>query len=310
MGESASQRVGERASGRPVAWLSLDEGDNDLVRFLAYLVGALQKVDKAIGQSVQGLLQSPQLPPAAHHLEKGLALARQASYSEAVISGYLVQAQFAMASGDLARAEVLLDQAGELVQPYRTASRFYTSWMAIRAELYLAQDDTDAAAQCVVACDLQATELTPQDLTAGACWARLPEYLLLPRVLLTQGRLDEAVDVLERLVTVAETGRYLAVLIEATILQALAWHLKRNSVRALEYLERALALAAPEGYVRSFLDAGEPMRRLLRQAVSRGIAPDYVAKLLTAFGAEVQNRAGTASPATARGGSLQHRSGR
>ncbi len=59
--------LSEWAAGcrRPVAWVSLDEGDNDLVRFLAYLVGALQKVDKAIGQSVQGLLQSPQLPPAA-----------------------------------------------------------------------------------------------------------------------------------------------------------------------------------------------------------------------------------------------------
>ena len=40
--------------GRPVAWALLDEGDNDLVRFLAYLVAALQKVDEAIGQSVQG----------------------------------------------------------------------------------------------------------------------------------------------------------------------------------------------------------------------------------------------------------------
>ena len=46
----------------PVAWLSLDEGDNDPVRFLAYLVAALQRVDEAIGQSTQGLLQSPQLP--------------------------------------------------------------------------------------------------------------------------------------------------------------------------------------------------------------------------------------------------------
>jgi len=252
----------------------------------------------AVGMGHLGLAmahyQRNELATAAHHLEKGLALAKQAGNSEAVIGVYLAQAQFAMVSGDLARAEVLLDQASELVRPYRTASRFYTSWMAIRAELYLAQDNTDAAAQCVVACDLQATELTPQDLTAGGCWARLPEYLVLPRVLLAQGQrrparsLDEAVDVLERLVTAAEAGQYVAVLIEATVLQALAWHLKRNNVRALESLERAVALAAPEGYVRPFLDAGEPMHTLLRQAVTRGVQAEYAQKLLAPFAVQAR----------------------
>ena len=43
---------------RPVAWLSLDEGDNDITRFLTYLIAALQKVDPAIGQSAQATLQA------------------------------------------------------------------------------------------------------------------------------------------------------------------------------------------------------------------------------------------------------------
>jgi len=47
-----------------VAWLSLDEGDNDPARFLAYLVAALQTITPEIGQGVMGVLQSPQ-PPAA-----------------------------------------------------------------------------------------------------------------------------------------------------------------------------------------------------------------------------------------------------
>src|SRR5512147_2257180 len=33
----------------PVAWLSLDEADNDLPRFLIYLAAALQQVDEEIG---------------------------------------------------------------------------------------------------------------------------------------------------------------------------------------------------------------------------------------------------------------------
>jgi len=48
---------------RPSTWLSLDEGDNDPVRFFTYLVAALQKVDRGIGQTTQSLLGMPQLPP-------------------------------------------------------------------------------------------------------------------------------------------------------------------------------------------------------------------------------------------------------
>jgi LuxR family maltose regulon positive regulatory protein len=48
---------------RPAAWLSLDEGDNDPVRFLTYLVAALQTITAAVGKGVLSMLQSPQLPP-------------------------------------------------------------------------------------------------------------------------------------------------------------------------------------------------------------------------------------------------------
>jgi len=46
-----------------VAWLSLDEADNDPVRFLTYLIAALQTVSPELGQSALALLQSPQPPP-------------------------------------------------------------------------------------------------------------------------------------------------------------------------------------------------------------------------------------------------------
>src|SRR5579871_2840589 len=47
---------------RPAAWLSLDEGDNDPARFLAYLIAALQTIAPTLGKGVLGVLQSPQPP--------------------------------------------------------------------------------------------------------------------------------------------------------------------------------------------------------------------------------------------------------
>lgn len=51
-----------RAAGRPSAWLSLEEADNDPARFLAYLVAALNSL--GVGNAARQALQSPQPPPA------------------------------------------------------------------------------------------------------------------------------------------------------------------------------------------------------------------------------------------------------
>jgi len=48
---------------RQVAWLSLEEGENDPTLFLTYLVAALQTIAPTIGEGVLGVLQSPQPPP-------------------------------------------------------------------------------------------------------------------------------------------------------------------------------------------------------------------------------------------------------
>jgi LuxR family maltose regulon positive regulatory protein len=52
-----------RQIDRPVAWISLDAGDDDPTRFMTYLVAALQTVNPSIGETVQALLHSPQPSP-------------------------------------------------------------------------------------------------------------------------------------------------------------------------------------------------------------------------------------------------------
>ncbi|OQY22417.1 MAG: hypothetical protein B6I35_06130 [Anaerolineaceae bacterium 4572_32.2] len=55
--------LSEWANGHLVVWLSLDEGDDDPARLLAYLVAALQTGEPDIGAGVLTALQSPQPPP-------------------------------------------------------------------------------------------------------------------------------------------------------------------------------------------------------------------------------------------------------
>ena len=50
-------------SERRVAWVSLDDGDNDLVRFWAYIIAALQMLDAEIGRKALALMRTPSLPP-------------------------------------------------------------------------------------------------------------------------------------------------------------------------------------------------------------------------------------------------------
>lgn len=110
-------------------------------------------------------------------------------------------------------------------------------------------------------------------------------YLLFARVLLAQGEPDKALLLMARLLPGIEAAGRTGRLIELLALQALALSAQNATTQAINVLERTLALAAPEGYVRLFVELGPPMEALLRQARTRQILPDFITKLLTAFGA-------------------------
>jgi len=49
-------------NGQPAAWLSLDQEDNDPIRFLIYLVSSLKTISISVSDSLSGMLDSPQPP--------------------------------------------------------------------------------------------------------------------------------------------------------------------------------------------------------------------------------------------------------
>jgi LuxR family maltose regulon positive regulatory protein len=71
------------------------------------------------------------------------------------------------------------------------------------------------------------------------------------------------------------------------VLQALACQALGNEDQAGKHLQEAIESAAPERYVRLFLDEGAPLKDLLRRVVagaSPGVVQAYGSVLLAAFG--------------------------
>ena len=115
----------------------------------------------------------------------------------------------------------------------------------------------------------------------------LAEFELLT---LARLRLDDpgVNDLLDRLLSLAESQNRLGSLLEILLTQTLAHEAQGSRPRSLAALENALALAGPQGYLRTFVDEGEQMRLLIvdfRLKIANSTHPllGYVNKLLATF---------------------------
>ncbi|CAN5133058.1 hypothetical protein BH24ACT17_BH24ACT17_01210 [soil metagenome] len=183
-----------------------------------------------------------------------------------------------MVRGDAEGAHSLIREAGRLTP------RWPLIW-AWQARLYLAQGEVESAARW--AREYGAT----QDYLS---YPRHFERITMARVLLGEGRTDEALDFLGQLLEDAVSDGRMAHVIELFALLALASERRDATVEALGHLERALALAEPEGFVSLFVDEGPPIAALLERLIrepredgSYAATPDgYAGRLLEHFAAE------------------------
>ena len=209
------------------------------------------------------------------HLKKGSELSER-GYDTGVLGwSYLTMLRALFTQGDVAGAEAIIRKMDKLewesdVPPWYTSPK--EAW---KARLWLRQGDLEAAVQWVQDRELNVDGELP--------YLREEEHIMLARILVAQERLGEARELLERLLKAAETGGRIVRVIEVEMIQALAYHARGETDEALTALERALYLAESGGYVRIFIDEGQPMARLLYEAVTRGIAPAYTRRLLGAF---------------------------
>ncbi|WP_104164094.1 LuxR C-terminal-related transcriptional regulator [Cryobacterium sp. N22] len=212
------------------------------------------------------------LPAAAGHLAASEALGDQANSRENRYRWFVAMARIRQTEGDL---DASIDLLGKAERHYLRG--FFPEVRpipAMTARVRIAQGRLDEAGAWADERGLSAgAEPVAEDLT----YLREFDHLTLARLLIAQQKTPEALRLLERLLDAAETGCRSTT--EILMLQALAHGSHGDTALALTPLARSLAQAEPEGYLRLFADEGAGMAALLREASTRGIAPDYVRRL-------------------------------
>jgi LuxR family transcriptional regulator, maltose regulon positive regulatory protein len=229
------------------------------------------------------LYERDELDAALEYVTDGIALCRQLVYTLPLASGLVTLAWIRQARGDRAGALDAIGQA-ERVGVSPAVVGLLNPVPAQRARLALAHGDVDAAVRWV-----QARGLDAED---DPGYPREREYLVLVRVLLATQAPEQALGLLDRLHAWATSQGRTRSVIEVRALQALARAAGGGQAGAQAALADALALAAPEGYLRVFADEGPPMAALLRELVGRrqerpaaadAVPRDYLARLVEAF---------------------------
>lgn len=220
------------------------------------------------------------LETAVNYLLLGQKLSEQAVLPGSMSRWHVAMARIKITEGDLAAAQELLRQVDQLYKrdPFPTVHLA----AALQAQIWAAQGQLAPALNWV--------ESQGVTVNSELSFLREFEHLTLARILIAQYRLerqdktiDKAIHLLDRLLQAAETGGWGQSQIEILILQARAYQERGEMAKALPILQRALTLAQPEGYVRLFIEEGQPMRELLAACLTQGAAPEYVTRLMQAI---------------------------
>ena len=214
------------------------------------------------------------------NLTRWLNLSQRSGHAAALAYGKVLAARIAQSQGDLSAARRALEEA-EAMRHLRTPAWVTTQIIAQLVSLALAEDDLAQAAHVLTTTGI-AADAPPHHSYEVIQIAHL--RLLIQRFQHTQGTKDAvaATTLAARLLDAAESAGRMGRVLDVLLLRAQLHAAQDDERAALADLQRAVDLAAPEGYVQRFVNAGPSMAALLRQRQRRTHIP-YIETLLTAF---------------------------
>ncbi|MGB7872771.1 MAG: LuxR C-terminal-related transcriptional regulator, partial [Anaerolineales bacterium] len=217
-------------------------------------------------------LERNDLAAAEEFLQNGIALSRRGGLIDDVILGLLFLARVHAYLGRVSNAFEVAQEMNTIIQGFGV-ERMSMLAAAYIANLQLYTDQESAAAQWAIEYQADRPD-QPHELAE----------LTLVRILLKTDDREKVPSILDTLLKQAQAQGLVRTVIETMILMALFHRAEKDIPAAVDWLSQALGLAAPEGFIRIFLDEGEALLDLLPNA--RQAAPELVDVILESLQAE------------------------
>ncbi len=202
------------------------------------------------------------LAGAERYGQQGMALAGQLENVDTPAACAILLARVKLAQGDAAAALILLAEAEQFVQ-----QQHFDQWLgeiaSVHIQTLLYQGALVAAARLALSHDLPLSRA---------------------RVHLAQHDPHAALAQLKLAGQQGEAYRWTDKRLQLLLLQALAEQAVGEPMQAVRTVGEALALAAPGGLLRPFVDEGPLLTTLLREALTAGVAPLFAQQVLAALG--------------------------
>lgn len=190
------------------------------------------------------------------------------------------------ALGNYKEAEEILRQTEGNALNLNASAAIIRRVDALKASLALKKGDLDAASQWG---DKFIAEFA-SDFNGQARCELEPELLVLARFYIAQETLEPAITLLQTMLDLTESQGRFGSAIQIQILLAKAWFMDGYETKGMEIMARALLLGKGEGYVRTFLDEGRPVKSMLERLLefkelltNAGDITGYIKRLLAYF---------------------------
>jgi len=238
------------------------------------IAGGKQFPPLGLAESILGsiALERNDLASAEEFLQNGIALSRRGGLIDDVILGQAHLARLHAYQGRVSDAFKVIQEANTIIQGFgiERASMIAAAHIA---NLQLLTGQEGAATQWALEYQALRTE-QPHEFME----------LTLVRFLLKTDERESIASILNPLIKQEQAQGRVRTVMEVMILMAVFHRAEKDTPAAVDWLSQALELAAPEGYIRIFLDEGEALLDLLPKA--RQAAPELVDAILSSLQAE------------------------